>query len=77
MILYVKGADSTVFNALLPLRAGTPEAAALARTQQLVSEYSRAGLRTLVMAKRTLSAASWEEWLAAHVRAMEPGEGRS
>ncbi|KAI8440532.1 hypothetical protein MSG28_001780 [Choristoneura fumiferana] len=76
VILYVKGADSTVLNALAPVRAGSPEAAVAERTRALLSEYSRAGLRTLVMAKRTMQPALWEEWLAGHARAAEIGEGR-
>lgn len=76
VILYVKGADSTVLNALAPVRAGSPEAAMVERTRALLTEYSRAGLRTLVMAKRTMQPALWEEWLAGHTRAAEIGEGK-
>lgn len=76
VVLYVKGADSTVLGALAPMRAGSAEAAACERTRALISEYSRAGLRTLVMAKRTMQPALWEEWLASHTRASEIGEGR-
>ncbi|KAL4709327.1 hypothetical protein ACJJTC_007059 [Scirpophaga incertulas] len=76
VVLYVKGADSTVLGALAPMRSGSAEAAAYDRTRTLLSEYSRAGLRTLVMAKRTMQPALWEEWLAGHVRASEIGEGR-
>ncbi|XP_063823158.1 phospholipid-transporting ATPase VA [Ostrinia nubilalis] len=76
VVLYVKGADSTVLGALAPMRAGSAESAAYERTRSLLSEYSRAGLRTLVMAKRTMQPALWEEWLAGHVRASEIGEGR-
>jgi phospholipid-translocating ATPase len=72
----VKGADSTVLGALTPMRSGSAESAAYERTRSLLSEYSRAGLRTLVMAKRTMQPALWEEWLAGHVRASEIGEGR-
>ncbi|XP_075972141.1 phospholipid-transporting ATPase VD [Anticarsia gemmatalis] len=71
VVLYVKGADSTVLNALAPALPGSAEASALERTRSLLSEYSRAGLRTLVMAKRTMQPALWEEWLAGHVRAAE------
>lgn len=76
VVLYVKGADSTVLGALAPMRAGSAELAAYERTRTLLSEYSRAGLRTLVMAKRTMQPALWEEWLAGHNRASEIGEGR-
>lgn len=71
----MKGADNTVLGALAPMRAGSAEAAAYERTRSLLSEYSRAGLRTLVMAKRTMQPALWEEWLAGHARACEIGEG--
>ncbi|XP_060800591.1 phospholipid-transporting ATPase VA [Amyelois transitella] len=76
VVLYVKGADSTVLNALAPTRAGSAEAAALERTRSLITEYSHAGLRSLVMAKRAMQPALWEEWLAGHNRALEIGEGR-
>ncbi|CAH2063123.1 unnamed protein product, partial [Iphiclides podalirius] len=76
VVLYVKGADTTVFGALTPMRSGSAEAAAYERTRSLISEYSRAGLRTLVMAKRTMQPALWEEWLAGHARASEIGDGR-
>lgn len=76
VVIYVKGADTTVLGALAPMRAGSAELAAYDRTRALLSEYSRAGLRTLVMAKRTMQPALWEEWLAGHSRAMEIGEGR-
>ncbi|KAH9638239.1 hypothetical protein HF086_013677 [Spodoptera exigua] len=76
VVIYVKGADTTVLGALAPMRAGSAELAAYDRTRALLSEYSRAGLRTLVMAKRTMKPALWEEWLAGHNRAMEIGEGR-
>ncbi|XP_052737915.1 phospholipid-transporting ATPase VA isoform X1 [Bicyclus anynana] len=76
VVLYVKGADSTVLGALAPMRSGSAESAAYERTRSLLSEYSRAGLRTLVMAKRTMSPALWEEWMAGHTRASEIGEGR-
>lgn len=75
MVLYVKGADSNVLGALAPIRAGSAEQAAYERTRALLNEYSRAGLRTLVFAKRTMSSALWEEWLASHARAMDTGEG--
>lgn len=71
----MKGADSTVLGALAPMRAGSAEAAACDRTRELLSEYSRAGLRTLVMAKRVMMPTVWEEWLSGHNRAMDFGEG--
>lgn len=74
VVLYVKGADATVLNALAPMLPGSTEAAACERIRSLLNEYSRAGLRTLVMAKRTMQPALWEEWLAGHVRAAEYGE---
>lgn len=75
VVLYVKGADATVLNALAPMLPGSTEAAACERTRALLSEYSRQGLRTLVMAKRIMQPALWEEWLAGHSRAADLGEG--
>ncbi|CAG5044770.1 unnamed protein product [Parnassius apollo] len=76
VVLYVKGADSTIFSALAPMRSGSAEAGAYERTRALLTEYSRAGLRTLVLAKRTLPPARWEDWLAAHARAADLADGR-
>ncbi|KOB64784.1 Uncharacterized protein OBRU01_23686, partial [Operophtera brumata] len=47
-----ESADSTILSALARMPPGSPELAACDRTRSLVSEYSRAGLRTLVLAKR-------------------------
>lgn len=76
VVLYVKGADCTVLGALAPMRAGSAEQAAYERTRVLLDEYSRAGLRTLVLAKRVMTPALWEEWLASHARASEVAEGK-
>lgn len=75
MVIYVKGADSTVLNALAPVRAGSAEATELDRTRAIIDEYSRAGLRTLVMARRVMSPALWEEWLHSHNRVSEATDG--
>lgn len=60
--VYCKGADTTILAALTPSPEGSAERAALMRTQQQLDAYGRQGLRTLVMAKRTISIQQYEDW---------------
>ncbi len=46
------------------------------KTEQCIGQYSRQGLRTLVMAKRVLSEDDWAKWLASHREAQDAPEGR-
>lgn len=60
--IYSKGADSALLEVLAPSPEGSVERAALMRTQQQLDSYGRQGLRTLVIAKRTLTIEEFEEW---------------
>ena len=58
-VLYVKGAD----NVMLPrLRKDAATADLHAKLQQHLTICSEAALRTLVLARRVLTAAEWAEW---------------
>ena len=62
IILYSKGADSTILSLLAP----TDDPAMkhiIVRTQQHLNSYARQGLRVLVMARRTLSEQFYLEWV--------------
>jgi phospholipid-translocating P-type ATPase (flippase) len=61
LVLYVKGADTNMFP-LLDARAHSGDDAA--RTEAHLRTYAREGLRTLVLAKRTLTSSQAAEWLA-------------
>lgn len=62
IILYSKGADSTI----LPLLAPTDDPAMnhiIMRTQQHLNSYAKQGLRVLVMAKRILPEQFYTNWV--------------
>lgn len=64
-ILYCKGADSTILPQLAPTDDFMMQQM-IFRTQQHLNSYARQGLRVLVMAKRTLSDAEYDNWLRKH-----------
>lgn len=66
VILYTKGADSTIMCVLQPCAIDSEEALLRERTQQQLDLYARQGLRVLVMAKRYLNPAEFTEWWAKH-----------
>ncbi|XP_072162375.1 phospholipid-transporting ATPase VD isoform X2 [Bemisia tabaci] len=75
IILYCKGADST----LLPRLAPTDNLRSqqiIFRTQQHLNMYARQGLRVLVMAKRVISPKKYADWLAKYETAELIFEGR-
>ncbi|XP_045030963.1 phospholipid-transporting ATPase VD isoform X1 [Daphnia magna] len=75
IVVYCKGADS----AILPRLAYTQSFAEnqiIQRTEHHVNQYSKQGLRTLVMAKRVLSEEDFTIWLVAHNEAKGAHEGR-
>lgn len=62
IILYSKGADSTILTLLAP----TDDSAMkhmIMRTQQHLNSYAKQGLRVLVMAKRILSEQFYANWV--------------
>ncbi|XP_030380465.1 probable phospholipid-transporting ATPase VA isoform X2 [Scaptodrosophila lebanonensis] len=66
IVLYTKGADSSIMPALAPCAQNSPEELLREQTQQQLDRYAREGLRILVMAKRNLNAADYTDWWARH-----------
>ncbi|XP_017105584.2 phospholipid-transporting ATPase VD isoform X1 [Drosophila bipectinata] len=66
IILYTKGADSSIMPVLAPCPNNSPEGILREQTQQQLDRYAREGLRILVMAKRTLNSADYTDWWARH-----------
>lgn len=66
IVLYTKGADSSIMPVLTPCSPNSPEGIVREKTQQQLDNYAREGLRILVMAKRNLSASEYTEWWAKH-----------
>lgn len=57
LVLYSKGADSSIIPLLKSRHSRTVE-----ETSKNLVEYAKIGLRTLVLAKRTLSLEEYNEW---------------
>lgn len=66
VILYTKGADSSIMAALAPMQGNADEERLREQTQQQLDLYARQGLRVLVMAKRHLSPLEFTEWWNKH-----------
>ncbi|XP_017071881.2 phospholipid-transporting ATPase VA isoform X1 [Drosophila eugracilis] len=66
IVLYTKGADSSIMPVLVPCSHNSPEGILREQTQQQLDRYAREGLRILVMAKRTLNSADYTDWWARH-----------
>lgn len=66
VILYSKGADSTIMSALAPLMDDADEAQLREQTQQQLDLYARQGLRVLVIAKRHLNPLEFTDWWNKH-----------
>ncbi|XP_020799280.1 probable phospholipid-transporting ATPase VA isoform X1 [Drosophila serrata] len=66
IVLYTKGADSSIMPVLAPCAHNSPEGILREQTQQQLDRYAREGLRILVMAKRTLNSADYTDWWARH-----------
>ncbi|XP_055601300.1 phospholipid-transporting ATPase VD isoform X2 [Uranotaenia lowii] len=66
VVLYTKGADSTIMAALGPCSPGSEEYRLREQTQHQLNLYARQGLRVLVMAKRHLDATDFSEWYSKH-----------
>uniref|UniRef100_A0A158QD87 Phospholipid-transporting ATPase n=1 Tax=Hymenolepis diminuta TaxID=6216 RepID=A0A158QD87_HYMDI len=60
IVLYCKGADSVI----LPLLDPHKGQAFKTSTDECLRDYSRSGLRTLVMAKRVISESEYQKWSA-------------
>ncbi|XP_017055871.1 phospholipid-transporting ATPase VA isoform X2 [Drosophila ficusphila] len=66
IVLYTKGADSSIMPVLAPCSHNSAEGILREQTQQQLDRYAREGLRILVMAKRTLNSADYTDWWARH-----------
>ena len=73
IILYSKGADSTVLSCL---SSTDEDSTATTKICQQLHSYGRQGLRTLVMARRTLGAQEFETWRQRHAEAELANENR-
>jgi len=69
IVLYCKGADSSMIPHLAPAEDDSEQAFILNKTQQHLNAYAREGLRVLVMAKRVLSQQEYNEWYRKHQEA--------
>ncbi|XP_014209403.1 probable phospholipid-transporting ATPase VA isoform X2 [Copidosoma floridanum] len=63
IVLYSKGADSTILGSLSPTEEDSPMTA---RVKQQVAAYAKQGLRTLMMARRSLAAQDFKRWMELH-----------
>uniref|UniRef100_A0A182URU1 Phospholipid-transporting ATPase n=1 Tax=Anopheles merus TaxID=30066 RepID=A0A182URU1_ANOME len=66
VVLYTKGADSSIIPNLVPCTPGSEEYRLREQTQHQLNVYARQGLRVLVMAKRKLDATDFSEWYSKH-----------
>lgn len=66
IIVFCKGADSSIFCNLAPVEDDSEQKQIINRTQQQLNSYASKGLRVLVMAKRVLSAAEYTDWCTNH-----------
>ncbi|XP_048519675.1 phospholipid-transporting ATPase VD isoform X2 [Dendroctonus ponderosae] len=66
IILYCKGADSSMIPRLVPAEDDSEQTFILNKTQVHLGSYAREGLRVLVMAKRVLSQQEYNDWTTKH-----------
>lgn len=66
VMLYTKGADSTILPALAPIAMDTEEYQLRQQTEQQLELYARQGLRVLLIAKRNLNPVEFAEWFSQH-----------
>lgn len=66
VMLYTKGADSTILPALAPCANDSEEYLLREKTQHMLNLYARQGLRVLLIAKRNLNPVEFSEWYSQH-----------
>jgi phospholipid-translocating ATPase len=76
IVMYTKGADSTIMSNLTPCLPDSEEFNIREQTQNQLEMYARQGLRVLVMARRTLSASEFIEWYTKHQECEVAMDGR-
>lgn len=76
VVLYTKGADSTIIPALAPIAMDTEEYRLREQTEHQLELYARQGLRVLVVAKRNLNPIEFSEWYSQHQECEMSTDGR-
>ncbi|PWA14376.1 hypothetical protein CCH79_00011112 [Gambusia affinis] len=80
IIVYTKGADSVIMNLIKPPDTGNTKGKRqkriFCRTQNYLNLYAADGLRTLCIAKKTLSKEEYARWLQRHLEAETAIQGR-
>ena len=66
VIMYTKGADSTILGCLAPCSSESEEALLRDQTLNQLELYARQGLRVLLIAKRILNPVEFSEWYTKH-----------
>uniref|UniRef100_A0A665VSN8 Phospholipid-transporting ATPase n=1 Tax=Echeneis naucrates TaxID=173247 RepID=A0A665VSN8_ECHNA len=78
--VYTKGADSVIMDLITPPNTGNPKGKRqkkiVCRTQNYLNLYAADGLRTLCIAKKTLSKDEYACWLQRHLEAETAIQGR-
>ncbi|XP_014837248.1 PREDICTED: probable phospholipid-transporting ATPase VA [Poecilia mexicana] len=78
--VYTKGADSVIMNLIKPPDTGNTKGKRqkkiFCRTQNYLNLYAADGLRTLCIAKKTLSKEEYARWLQRHLEAETAIQGR-
>lgn len=64
IVLYSKGADTTILSSL---NANEEESSMTSKIRQQLHSYARQGLRTLVMARRSLTQQEYDSWHEKHM----------
>ncbi|XP_054000747.1 phospholipid-transporting ATPase VD [Hylaeus anthracinus] len=73
VVLYSKGADSTILSSLTSQEENS---VTTIKVRQHLQSYARQGLRTLLMAKKSLTAQEYEAWRQTHAEAELAMENR-
>nr|XP_012136582.1 PREDICTED: probable phospholipid-transporting ATPase VA isoform X2 [Megachile rotundata] len=73
LVLYSKGADTSILSSLVSQEENS---ITTIKARQHLQSYARQGLRTLVMAKKSLTAQEYETWRQAHTEAELAMENR-
>lgn len=66
IIMYCKGADSSILPRLAPVEDDSEQKKIINQTQQQINNYAKKGLRVLIMAKRILSPSEYSDWIRKH-----------
>lgn len=66
IIMYCKGADSSILPRLAPVEDDSEQKRIINQTQQQINNYAKEGLRVLIMAKRILSPSEYSDWFRKH-----------